>query len=169
MRIKLLLYLVLLSGITLFAQKPFQLTDSIVKPDQTLTVELVFDGIRLLNSEFQFIDSLTQFLIKNQNLRIEVGCHTDCRDLDEKNLIRSTKWARDIKYRLEDAGIDSSRIETKGYGESDPIIITEEIHQQYPFFLLGEKLTETYIDSLKDKNVREIAHRLNRRTVFKIK
>ncbi len=169
MRIKLLLCLILLSGMTLFAQKPFQMSDSVVISGQTLTVELVFDGIRLLKSEFPFIDSLVRFLNKNQNLRIEVGCHTDCRDLDEKNLIRSTKWALDIKYRLVTAGIDSSRIETNGYGESDPIIITEEIHQQYPFFKLGEILTDPHIYSLKDKNVQEIAHRLNRRTVFKIK
>jgi len=84
-------------------------------------------------------------------------------------LIRSTKWARDIKYRLEDAGIDSSRIETNGYGEGDPIVVTQEIHKQYPFLKVGEQLTETYIYSLKDKEEREIAHRLNRRTEFKIK
>lgn len=169
MRKKLLLLLVLLSEITLFAQKPFQLSDSVVVPGQTLTVELAFDGIRLLHSEFPFIDSLAQFLNKNQNLRIEVGCHTDCRDSEAKNLLISTNWAREIKYRIEDAGIDSTRIKAKGYGENDPIIVTQEIHQQYPFLKVGEQLTEDYIFSLKDKNEQEIANRLNRRTVFKIK
>jgi peptidoglycan-associated lipoprotein len=161
--------LVLLSGITLFAQKPFQLSDSVVEPGQTLTVELIFINIRLHPSELPFIDTLAQFLNKNQNLRIEVGCHTDCRDSEDKNLIISTNWAREIKYRLEDTGIDSSRIETKGYGESDPIIVSEEIHQQYPFLKVGEQLTETYINSLKDKNEQDFAHRLNRRTEFKTK
>lgn len=169
MRKKLLLLLVLHTGMTLFAQKPFQLFDSVVVPGQTLTVEFIFNGIRLVPDEYPFIDSLAQFLNKNQNLRIEVGCHTDCRDLDEKNVIISTKWAREIKYRLVESGIDSSRIESKGYGESDPIVVTKEIHQQYPFLKVGQQLTETYIVSLKDNNEQVIAHRLNRRTVFLVK
>lgn len=78
-------------------------------------------------------------------------------------------WAREIKNRLVYLGIDSSRIETKGYGESDPIVVTEEIHLQFPFLKLGEQLTETYIVSLKDNNEQVIAHRLNRRTVFLVK
>ncbi len=169
MRIKFILFLFLFSGMIVSAQEPFSLTDTVFTPGQTLTVEFIFNGIRLVPSEYPFIDSIVHFLNKNKNLRIEVGCHTDCRDLDERNVIISTKWAREIKNRLVDLGIDSSRIETKGYGESDPIVVTEEIHQQFPFLKLGEQLTETYILSLKDKNEQEIAHRLNRRTVFKIK
>jgi peptidoglycan-associated lipoprotein len=56
----------------------------------------------------------------------------------------------------------------KGYGESLPKLVSLQDHEAYPFLPEGTKLTESYINSIEDEDLREIAFFLNRRTEFRV-
>ena len=54
-------------------------------------------------------------------MRVEVQGHTDSKGPETYNQMLSEKRAIAVKAYLVKEGIDSGRIEVKGYGESDPI------------------------------------------------
>ncbi len=77
------------------------------------------------------------FLRDNPSIRIEIGNHTDSRGRADLNKKLSLQRANIIKDYLVKQGIDSKRIKTKGYGEtqlinhcSDGVECTEEQHRQ---------------------------------------
>ena len=121
------------------------------------------DLIRLPDLDFQLsggngvtketLDSLNvviDFLMTNPDLNVEIGCHMDSRDSDERNLrlseIRSS-WI--VKYLIS-KGISEERLNAKGYGESQLIISNDEIDKQ---------------GTREDK---EELHRVNRRIEMRI-
>jgi len=53
-------------------------------------------------------------------------------------------------------------------GEREPFWVTQDIHNVYTFLPVGQQLTVDFIDSIKDKRNKEIAHDLNRRTILTI-
>ena len=57
----------------------------------------------------------------NSKITIEVSGHTDNVGSDEYNLKLSDDRAKSVKTYLESQGIDSSRIQSKGYGETKHI------------------------------------------------
>lgn len=65
---------------------------------------------------------LADFLQKNADLRIEVSGHTDDVGSDSDNLVLSDKRAKSVRSFLIEQGIAAERIETKGYGEQQPIV-----------------------------------------------
>ncbi len=77
------------------------------------------------------------FLKNNPSIKVEIGNHTDSRGGADLNKKLSLQRANIIKDYLVKQGIDSKRINTKGYGEtqlinhcSDGIECTEEQHRQ---------------------------------------
>jgi OmpA-OmpF porin, OOP family len=68
------------------------------------------------------LDILLDFMKRNPTVRIEVAGHTDNSGDDTYNLNLSQRRAESIKKHLVDKGIEESRIEAKGYGESQPLI-----------------------------------------------
>ena len=81
---------------------------------------------------------------------IELGGHTDTRGDASYNKVLSEKRAQVAKDYLVKNGIDASRIQTKGYGETSPEISDAEIKK---------------ISGFKAKNS---AHQKNRRTIVKV-
>lgn len=67
------------------------------------------------------LDILTDFLKAKPNVRILVEGHTDAIGGVESNQILSEKRADVVKQYLVNKGIEPSRIETIGFGESKPI------------------------------------------------
>jgi peptidoglycan-associated lipoprotein len=56
----------------------------------------------------------------------------------------------------------------KGYGKTISKVVDEKLAIQYTFLKVGTVLSESYINSLGDVDLQEIAHQINRRTEFKV-
>ncbi|MEI6885920.1 MAG: OmpA family protein, partial [Bacteroidota bacterium] len=70
---------------------------------------------------FPEIDMLVKFMQDRPKVRLMIEGHTDNTGSEAKNLTLSEQRAASIKAEMVKRGIDSSRIETKGYGSSMPI------------------------------------------------
>ena len=119
----------------------------------------------------QFEDSLRgliEMLQINPNITIELGSHTDNRDTHEKNDILSQKRAQSVCDYLVIRGIDPLRLTAKGYGERVPRTLQKDYTFKDFTFKSGTTLTEDYIKSLPNDEVREYAHQLNRRSEFRV-
>lgn len=90
------------------------------------------------------LDSLTTILINNPQISIQLSSHTDCRADDEYNQILSQKRADSAIRYISSKGVNASRLNARGYGESAPAV-----------------------DCLCDECSEE-EHQANRRTTFKI-
>ncbi|MEM7550683.1 MAG: OmpA family protein [Bacteroidota bacterium] len=96
------------------------------------------------------LDKLVAVLSDNPEIKIELSSHTDSRQTDTYNQDLSQRRAQSAVDYIVLAGISSSRIVAKGYGESQLIIPDSEIEQ-----LISEE-------------AKEAAHQKNRRTEFKV-
>lgn len=115
------------------------------------------------------LQGLIQTLDENPTLVVELASHTDARDTDEKNDILSQKRAQSVVDYLILRGIDPERLVAKGYGERVPM----ELLRNY--YLNGVQvldsaaiLTEEFIATLPNNEVKEYAHQLNRRSEFSV-
>jgi OOP family OmpA-OmpF porin len=70
------------------------------------------------NSEIQ---SLVSFMTKFPQTKVEIAGYSDNQGSAERNTSLSQKRADSVKTELVKAGIDSSRVTAKGYGESKPV------------------------------------------------
>ena len=71
---------------------------------------------------------LTEFALylqENDSMRIAIHGHTDNVGKDEKNLVLSADRAFSVKQYLETQGVNGSRIEYKGFGETVPFASNE--------------------------------------------
>ncbi len=81
------------------------------------------------------LDSLSEMLKLNAQLKIELGSHTDCRGEDQYNLNLSQKRAQSVMNYLNNKGVGEDRLKAIGYGETKFAIdcecnsCTEEEHQ----------------------------------------
>ena len=114
------------------------------------------------------LDQLIETLNDNPSVTIELMSHTDSRGSDEDNIELSQKRAQSVVDYLIQKGIDPIRLSAKGYGESQPKVITKRMSDQYPFLRANATLTETYINALPNLEQQEIAHQFNRRTEFRV-
>jgi outer membrane protein OmpA-like peptidoglycan-associated protein len=67
------------------------------------------------------LDKLTTILKEYPDTDIEIQGHTDSKGTDEYNMTLSEKRAGSVATYLRAKGISSSRIRTKGYGETAPV------------------------------------------------
>jgi outer membrane protein OmpA-like peptidoglycan-associated protein len=88
---------------------------------------------------------LIDMMKKSENLIIAINAHTDSRGSDEYNLELSQRRAQSVVDYLIENGIDSARLQAKGYGE------TQLLNQCSN----GVKCSDE-------------EHQLNRRTTFKV-
>jgi len=66
------------------------------------------------------LDNLASLLKDNPQLVVELGAHTDCRDLQASNQLLSEKRAKSaVEYLVNKAKIAPRRLSYKGYGESN--------------------------------------------------
>jgi len=75
----------------------------------------------LMPGAMRTIDKLSDFLKKYPKRNILIEGHTDSVGSDVFNLGLSQRRADAVKATLISSGIDSARIQTKGYGESYPV------------------------------------------------
>jgi len=119
-------------------EKPKALKDT----ELNIGTVLVFDNIyydynshELQQGAALELDELTEAMLLNKDLKIQLSSHTDSRGKDDYNLLLSEKRAVTARQYLINRGITPNRIFTIGYGESklrnhckDGIYCTEDQH-----------------------------------------
>lgn len=86
---------------------------------QNLEFETGKDIIR--KSSYPSLNSLAQLLIKKPNYGLRIDGHTDNVGADDKNMILSQKRATAVRNYLVKKGVDDTKLESFGYGETMPI------------------------------------------------
>lgn len=96
-----------------------------------------FDDSRIRADAKPTLDKLTRLLKDNPGISIEVQSHSDARGSDKYNLALSNRRAKAVVDYLINSGIEKSRLQSKGFGESQPVNkcvdgvkCNEEMHQQ---------------------------------------
>ncbi|WP_066311999.1 OmpA family protein [Aquimarina aggregata] len=64
------------------------------------------------------LDKIVAFMKENQSIRIEIGSHTDSKGKDSYNMKLSQRRAKSTANYIISKGIDSSRVKSRGYGET---------------------------------------------------
>jgi OOP family OmpA-OmpF porin len=84
-------------------------------------VNFAFDRAELTDASQVTLDVVAETLNECPNVHVTVEGHTDAVGTDQYNLGLSERRAVSVKNYLVKDGIAASRIETRGYGESQPI------------------------------------------------
>ena len=79
-----------------------------------------FDSYALKKESFIELNKLVTLLDNNLTMRIEIGGHTDGKGTDKYNIELSKNRAESVKNYLVEKGINQDRMETRGYGFSQP-------------------------------------------------
>ena len=79
-------------------------------------------GTDVTEESFAVIEEISNYLKENENVKIEIGGHTDAKGKDDVNEWVSLQRALSVKKELTNLGIDKNRIKAKGYGESKPLV-----------------------------------------------
>ncbi|HON52070.1 MAG TPA: OmpA family protein [Bacteroidales bacterium] len=137
------------------------------KPVEIPNIFYDFGKWTLNESSKQALEELSKLLEDNPNITIEIGAHTDMVGDSTANMNLSKKRAQAIIDYLSQQGYDSERLVAKGFGESRPVTVTEEIAKIDPLFTIGTVLSQDFILQLP-KETQEKANQINRRTELKI-
>src|SRR5690606_30699104 len=103
----------------------------------------------------------------NPNITIELGAHTDMVGDASANMLLSKRRAQAIISYLEERSYDPERFIARGYGETNPIVVTDEIARLDTAFVVGQVLSPEFITTLPQET-QEVANQINRRTEIKI-
>jgi len=90
----------------------------------TIVLENIFFKTNSSNLETEShieLAKLIELLVKNQTMRIRIEGHTDSDGDEAANLKLSQARALSVKTYLESKGIAANRIESEGYGETQPL------------------------------------------------
>ncbi|MCQ2959781.1 MAG: OmpA family protein [Bacteroidales bacterium] len=113
------------------------------------------------------LEQLGKLLEDNPNITIELGAHTDMVGDANVNLQLSKRRAQAVVDYLAQKGYDVDRLVAQGYGESKPVVVTEEIAKLDSAFVVGMELSQEFLEK-QPREVREKANQINRRTELRI-
>lgn len=126
-----------------------------------------FDKSTLRPESKKALDEMIKMLNDNPNITIELGAHTDRKGSVQYNEKLAQRRAQSVVDYLIAGGIDSRRLEAKGYGKSVPKTISKKMVKSFNFLQEGDILTEEYILTLPIEQ-QDITDQINRRTEFKV-
>lgn len=144
-----------------------QLT-STAKPIELPNIFYDYDRWELRPESMAALDRLIEVLNDNPTIVIELGAHTDSRGTLEYNYDLSQKRAQSVVNYLIERGVPAERLRAKGYAQSQPKVVDEQLVQQYPFLNIGAKLNQEFIDKIQNQEQQETVHQINRRTEFRV-
>ena len=127
-----------------------------------------FDKATLRDSSRTALDHLVTLLKENPNITIELAAHCDYKGSAEYNKRLSQRRAESVVNYLIAHGIQADRLTPKGYGKEKPKTVNKKAAQHYPWLKVGDVLTESFINALKNKSHQDICNQLNRRTEFSV-
>jgi peptidoglycan-associated lipoprotein len=143
-----------------------------IKKEEPFVLENIFydfDDDKILRDAEVDLEFIRGLMVSYPDMVIELSSHTDSRGSDTYNQDLSQRRAESARRWLVSKGIERRRIEAKGYGESLPKTVDARIAARNPFLKAGVTLIDSVIFSFLPDTVKfEAAHRINRRTEFKI-
>jgi outer membrane protein OmpA-like peptidoglycan-associated protein len=89
-----------------------------------------FDSSTLKPGAYQEMDRVADILNKYSQTTIRVEGHTDSKGSEAYNQTLSEKRAMAVKNALTQRGVDPVRIQTVGYGESQPISSNDAVNRR---------------------------------------
>ncbi|MDX2190728.1 MAG: OmpA family protein [Bacteroidota bacterium] len=94
-----------------------------LKKNMTFKIEIYYDLAKwdIRPDAAIELDKVVTFLTENQDIKMELGSHTDSRGGDSYNLDLSQKRAKSAVDYIISRGITDNRIIAKGYGETKPL------------------------------------------------
>jgi hypothetical protein len=132
----------------------FNLTETVFqKEDIYRTYEIKFDLTKpwICAESNLYIDSIAIFMLRHQNLIFEIGVHSEAKQWTDKySYCMTCKRAESIKDYLVLKGVTPDQIKSKGYNDSQPIIV------------------DSIVFNTNSEEEQEKLHQINRRTEFKI-
>jgi OOP family OmpA-OmpF porin len=84
-------------------------------------VNFAFDSAELTRESYRILDRVVTGLNDWPEIRVEIGGHTDSDGADAYNLALSQRRAESVRAYFVSKGIKASRLEAKGYGETQPV------------------------------------------------
>ncbi len=103
---------------------PPQYSKVVVTDEQIVTLEPIFfdfDKATIKAVSYPVLDEIVKVLTDRPTMKIRVESHTDSKGSDRYNQKLSERRAQATVKYLIDKGIDPTRLEAQGYGESRPI------------------------------------------------
>jgi OOP family OmpA-OmpF porin len=89
-------------------------------------IQFEFNESVLLESSFDELDKLFDYLVENEHVKIEIEGHTDNIGSDEYNNKLSIERAKAVVYYItKTRGLDDYRVKYRGFGSSQPIVSNE--------------------------------------------
>lgn len=145
--------------------------DTIITINEVFVLENIiydFDDDKITKQAEIDLQKIYDLMIKYDDMKIELGSHTDARGENNYNKDLSQRRAESARRWIMRKGIARTRIQAQGYGETVPKVIPQELAGRFSFLKEGEILTEEYISNIEGEDNQEEAHHQNRRTEFKI-
>jgi len=142
-----------------------------VTREEAITLENIlydYNDDKITASAENDLRLLYDLLVQYPDMVIELSSHTDARGGASFNEKLSQRRADSAVRWLLGKGIAAERLQSIGYGFTQPKVVNSTINSKHAFLPFGQALTEEYINQLSDEDLEEIAHQLNRRTEFKI-
>ena len=90
---------------------------------ETVNLNVNFDNnsVQIKNQYMQNIEKFANILNQNKSLTAVIEAHTDSKGTDAYNQNLSDRRAVSVVNELKKLNVDSSRLKSRGYGESQPI------------------------------------------------
>ncbi len=85
-------------------------------------VYFAFASTKLLSKSFAALNEVVKILNDNSSLKLKISGHTDNIGSEEYNIGLSNGRAGSVKAYLVGKGVDASRLESEGFGESEPVV-----------------------------------------------
>ncbi len=140
---------------------------TIGKPIPIPNIFFEFGKSELTEESEKSLAALVKMLDDNPNIAIEISAHTDCVGSDEDNQRLSETRAKAVVDFLVRSGVVRDRLTSRGYGESQPVVVDEAMADELRFVRKDEVLEEKLVKMLTPEQ-QEIVNSINRRTEFKV-
>jgi outer membrane protein OmpA-like peptidoglycan-associated protein len=76
----------------------------------------------ITEKSYKVVEEIAKILKENNDVKVEIGGHTDAKGEDDVNEWISLQRAKSVRTVLVKLGISKDRIVVKGYGESRPLV-----------------------------------------------